>query len=423
MSEQRWADVIYSEAVGEKLSPEDEAFKQSELGADPTRRAEVDALGELSNALAGASSGPDDAAFARQSVKRANDRRRATQIAWKGAGLLAAAASIALAVRLRTTSTASQVATNAQSTTATQSGCMQVSSTAAACFDSGTKLDGATRPGQLYMSRGHVVAALKPLPPGTEFSITTPHGTATVVGTQFAVDVSPDGTRTEVRVIKGKVRVKNLRNGTEALVEKGHYAILGAELETGGLGEPTPDRDRSLLMLARQGAGVADEVDEAADDTARSAREEGPAVDAPPNHHGEKPVGTPVAQPASAADLLEEARRLRAGAQYESSAEAYRRLVQRYPESAEARAATVSLGQLELSQLGHPDAALHWFDRYLVSGGQLRQEAAYGKIQALQRLGKSAQERREITRFLQDFPKSAQASALRARLDTLGSEH
>jgi tetratricopeptide (TPR) repeat protein len=155
------------------------------------------------------------------------------------------------------------------------------------------------------------------------------------------------------------------------------------------------------------------------DDSAKSLKEEGPGpAEAPKTRH---PAG-PLAQPATAADLLDEARHLRASGQYEPSAEVYRRLVQRYPESPEARAATVSLGQLELSQLGHPEAALHWFEKYLTSAGQLRQEAAYGKIQALQRLGRSAQERREIARFLQDFPKSAQASTLRSRLDALGPD-
>jgi hypothetical protein len=417
MSDQRWADVIYAEAVGEKLSPEDEAFKQTELSSDPVRRAEQTALDELRKGLAGTAS-ESNVALAKKIIQRSNDRRRIKQIAWTGVTTLAAAACVALFVRTRHARTASEVASSAN--LGAQGGCLQVGATAAACFETGTQLDGATTPGRLYMSRGHVVAALQPLPPGTEFSITTPHGKATVVGTQFAVDVAPDGSRTEVRVIKGKVRVNNTRNGAEAFVERGHYAILGDDLQTGALTEPTPDRDEALLALAKQGAGVGSE---SAEDIAPAARDEGPNAETPKGHHLDRMApGAALAQTASAADLLEEARRLRAGGQYESSADMYRRLVQRYPESAEARVATVSLGQLELSQLGHPDAALHWFEKYLAGGGQLRQEAAYGKIQALQRLGRSTQERREIARFLQDFPKSTQASALRARLDALGPE-
>jgi ferric-dicitrate binding protein FerR (iron transport regulator) len=420
MNEERWADIVYSEAVGEKVSPDDEAFKQAELAADPACVAEESALAALRAGLAGAAPRSEDATFARQSVKRANDRhRRARQMVWTGAGVLAAAASIAIAVRMRPANAPSGVASNAPAAIDSHGGCVHASSTAAACFDIGSKLDAPTGSGDLHLVRGHIVAALKPLPAGSEFSITTPHGKATVVGTQFAVDVSPDGTRTEVRVIKGKVRVDNASTGAQAFVEKGHFAILGEHLETGSLTEPTPDRDRALLALAKHEAGITDDADESVDDAAKSP--EGPSSEAPKARHLEK-GGSPPATPATAGELLEEARRLRAGGQYEPSAEVYRRLMQRHPESPEARAAIVSLGQLELSQLGHPEAALHWFEKYLTSTGQLRQEAAYGKIQALQRLGRSAQERREIARFLQEFPKSAQSSALRSRLDSLGPE-
>jgi len=419
MSDQRWADIVYAEAIGEKLSPEDEAFKEAELRADPARAAEQRALAALRAGLAGERPRPEDAAFARQSVKRANDRhRRARQMVWTGAGVLAAAASVVIAVRMRP-ATPSSVAGNAPTAIDSQGACVHASSTAAVCFDNGSKLDAPTAPGQFHLVRGHVVAALQPLPPGTEFSISTPHGKATVVGTQFAVDISPDGTRTEVRVIKGKVRVDNATNGAQAFVEKGQFAILGDHLETGSLAEPTPARDGTLLALAKHEAGIADGADESVDESAKALKDEGAsAADAPKGRH----PGASLAPTATAADLLEEARRLRAGGQYEPSAEAYRRLVQRFPSSPEAHAAIVSLGQLELSQLGHPEAALHWFEKYLASSGQLRQEAAYGKIQALQRLGRSSQERAEITRFLQEFPKSAQASTLRSRLDALGSD-
>lgn len=420
MSDQRWADIIYSEAIGEKLSAEDEAFKRAELQADPTRLAEESALAALRGALTDVAPQSEDAAFARQSVKRANHRqRRVRQMAWTGAGLLAAAASVVIVFRMRGANVPAPMAAT-PSTLDGRGACIRASASASACFDDGSQLDAGADPGQLHLVRGHIVAALKPLPPGSEFSITTPHGKATVVGTQFAVDIAPDGKRTEVRVIRGKVKVDNASDGVEAFIEKGHFAVLGDHLQTGLIEEPTTERDRALLALAKKEAGITDDVNESAllDDAAKSAPGEGPGTEAPKAHPSERSVSAP----ASAADLLEEARRLRAGGQYEPSAEAYRRLVQRYPESAEARAAIVSLGQLELSQLGHPEAALHWFEKYLTSAGQLRQEAAYGKIQALQRLGRSAQERREIAHFLQEFPKSAQASTLRSRLDALGSD-
>ena len=306
MSDQRWADIVYSEAIGEKLSPEDEAFKEAELRADPSRAAEQRALAALRAGLAGASPRAEDAALARQSVKRANDRhRRARQMVWTGAGVLAAAASVVIAVRMRPASTPSIVAASSPTAIDSRGACVHASTTAAVCFDNGSKLDGPTAPGQFRLARGHVVAALQPLPPGTEFSITTPHGKATVVGTQFAVDVLPDGTRTEVRVIKGKVRVDNATNGAQAFVEKGQFAILGDHLETGALTEPTPARDSALLALAKHEAGIADGADESVDESAKTPRDEGAsAAEAPKGRH----PGALPAQAATAADFYSKKR-------------------------------------------------------------------------------------------------------------------
>ena len=236
MSDQRWADIVYAEAIGEKLSPEDEAFKEAELRADPSRAAEQRALATLRAGLAGASPPSGRCRFGapkREARQRPTSPRAA--MVWSGAGVLAAAASVVIAVRMRPASTPSIVAASSPTAIDSHGACVHASTTAAVCFDNGSKLDGPTAPGQFRLARGHVVAALQPLPAGTEFSITTPHGKATVVGTQFAVDVSPDGTRTEVRVIKGKVRVDNAINGAQAFVEKGQFAILGDHLETGAL--------------------------------------------------------------------------------------------------------------------------------------------------------------------------------------------
>jgi TolA-binding protein len=98
---------------------------------------------------------------------------------------------------------------------------------------------------------------------------------------------------------------------------------------------------------------------------------------------------------------------------------AYRKLEQTFPDSAEARAALVSLGQLQLGQLGQPEAALRSFRAYLAAPGQLQQEAEHGSILALQKLGRKAEERRAIEAFVARYPKSVQAVALKERLEQL----
>jgi tetratricopeptide (TPR) repeat protein len=115
----------------------------------------------------------------------------------------------------------------------------------------------------------------------------------------------------------------------------------------------------------------------------------------------------------SAAELLSRARSLRSSGRYSEAAGAYQRLLGSYPKSAEARAALVSLGELQLSQLGNPAAALRSFDAYLAGGGSLKQEARYGRIRALRQLGRRTEARQASDDFVRDYPGSAQAKSLR----------
>jgi hypothetical protein len=78
----------------------------------------------------------------------------------------------------------------------------------------------------------------------------------------------------------------------------------------------------------------------------------------------------------------------------------------------------VSLGELELSELGQPAQALRSFESYLHGGGPLTREARFGKIRALQSLGRSSEEQAEISAFLTDYPRSVQAASLRRRVQS-----
>jgi tetratricopeptide (TPR) repeat protein len=115
----------------------------------------------------------------------------------------------------------------------------------------------------------------------------------------------------------------------------------------------------------------------------------------------------------SPAELLAEARTLRQNGRFHEAATSYTRLLREYPTSSEARAATVSLGELQLSQLGDAKSALRSFDAYLRKPGALSQEASYGRIRALQRLGRTEDVVRAIEAYLTAYPKSPQAATLR----------
>lgn len=120
-----------------------------------------------------------------------------------------------------------------------------------------------------------------------------------------------------------------------------------------------------------------------------------------------------------AADMLDEARGLRAAGEHAKAAKAYEALIAAHPDVPSATAALVALGQLYLGRLGDPTAALRSFDRYLqrAEAGALAEEAAVGRIEALRRLGRLAEERAAITLFLDRHPTSSYADGLRRRLN------
>jgi hypothetical protein len=268
--------------------------------------------------------------------------------------------------------------------------CLRSGSQVRLCSQRGAKLrlpaQGA--PWNIELESGGVKAELHDLP---GFSMRTLHGSAAVVGTIFSMELDASRTFTTVIVERGRVQVKNQRAGEQALVWAYQQARLGEALEVSGRGLEPPEPVPVAPLIA--------EVPDASP---------APGVAPPASAKGK-----------TAADLLEEAREQRGARHYAQAAQLYRRLVQQHPESAEARAALVSLGQLELGQLGQPEAALRSFQSYLARPGQLRQEAEHGVISALQRLGRKTDERRAIEAFLARYPKSTQAGPLSERLKQL----
>jgi tetratricopeptide (TPR) repeat protein len=100
----------------------------------------------------------------------------------------------------------------------------------------------------------------------------------------------------------------------------------------------------------------------------------------------------------------------------------YKRLVERFPRSREAKAALVSMGRIAL-QHGQAKQALQHFDAYLAaSAGPLVEEARYGRIRALRKLGRSTQELRSIEAFLADHGNSIYAPRLKKRAEELRAE-
>ncbi|MFZ5895370.1 MAG: PEGA domain-containing protein [Myxococcota bacterium] len=323
----------------------------------------------------------------------------------------------------------------------------------------------------LKLLRGRVLARLEPQPAGRTFAVEAVRVSVLAKGTLFAVEL--DAQDTLVRLYEGSVQLRAV-DGRELTLRAPAAARVGAQIEARLLPDRAPPQDQELIALSRIGAKSADSrlavtslpagaqvsldgtvlgpapisalvpngavrlgvelggyapVTERitlspASSTTRdyelSALEGAAANEVnsrlPTPRAGTEAAGESVAR-ATPAELLTRARSARAAGRYADAARQYRQLLQVFPQSDEARVSLVSLGELSLSELGDARAALQSFDAYLKHGGGLTQEARYGRIRALGRLGRRGEERSAIESFLNDYPKSVQAASLRAKLE------
>lgn len=129
-----------------------------------------------------------------------------------------------------------------------------------------------------------------------------------------------------------------------------------------------------------------------------------------------------AALPRTADALLSHAQEQLRDGKTRAAMRTYKRLVERFPRSREAKAALVSMGRIAL-QHGQAKQALRHFDAYLAaSAGPLVEEARYGRIRALRKLGRSTQELRSIEAFLGDHDHSIYAPRLKKRAEELRAE-
>jgi hypothetical protein len=276
-------------------------------------------------------------------------------------------------------------------TTGAGRACVVVEPKVRACLDHDSEiriadLTLATR--NLELRRGRVVAELEPQPEHATFSVSTPVGSVTAIGTAFVVDARQGMV---ARVLHGVVAVRTERPETRL---EAHDRI---DLVTGDKAHSTPHEE---------------EDDQALLDGTVAAPPPTPAIDIAPTASA-----STTTQPAPPpAELLRTARGLRGEHKLTEAAQTYRRLETTYPDSAEAHASYVSLGELQLKELADPAAALRSFDAYLRAPGPSTREAKYGRIRALHALGRTDEEKRAIESFVVDYPSSEEASELRERL-------
>jgi hypothetical protein len=297
-------------------------------------------------------------------------------------------------------------------------------------------------------------------PPGVRFSVQTPRGKVTALGTVFTVALLPSS-EVAVRVHRGVVELEPTRGGRHELRAPA-AAILGDDVRRVPTQGAEWDGDRELVEIAQlwsdrsaapleltttpPGAHVSLDGFSLGDSPLSALVARGPH-ELTVEHAGFEPhrerfvvqtserialtpelrpnVAAPIAAlptssnavtaPPSAAVLLTRAGALRKAGRYAEAASTYQLLRNTWPRSAESSAALLSLAELELTRLGKAQAALRSFDTYLAAGGPLAQEALYGRIRALRQLGREAEASRATTDFLRDYPGSLQAQTLRSQ--------
>lgn len=312
---------------------------------------------------------------------------------------------------------------------------------------------------ELTVKKGKILAMVDPKREGPPFSVASSAGKIMVTGTVFSVDVSGDGTR--VGVIRGTVKLnekgmppRSMTVGESALMGTEGVSSLSTDEQEAAVGAMkvldmlSPDA-HTLIKLDSLPEGAAVKLDSAllgttpifarvrpghrvaelAMEGRTSVREflelgRGTEISRVFDLE-ETPVETAAAmiaprerQDIDPSDLLAKAQRLRAARDWKGAAQAYQAIVKQYPDTVEGRMSLISLGAIRLDHLGDAAGGLRSYEAYLkvASRGTLAQEAAYGRIRALRKMGRADQERSALEGFLRDFPDALLADAARARL-------
>ena len=280
--------------------------------------------------------------------------------------------------------------------------------------------DADTRDYVVELYSGRYLVSVDPNRQTPPVQFITQEGTIAVKGTVFGVEVSSTATR--VDLLRGRLEITAIDGRTRSL----HAGQMMANLDAPPHPIPLPHKER-LWQEIRDANFLADDpgIPPADSSTIASNDELDKSV------RGSTGAAEEVKRPCtprrksearlpSATDLLKTARRQRLAREWSAVRITYQTLIDTYPTSESAKVALVALAEMELSRFANSKKALILFRRYLESGHrQLRQEAMWGKAEALGKLGKKADEQIALEQYTASFPSAPKRAAAKARLDFL----
>lgn len=298
---------------------------------------------------------------------------------------------------------------------------------------------------------GRVVAEVRAPLKGYRFIVVTKTGEVEAKGTVFSVEVTPDG-KENAQVLRGVVEVRTNDTFQDRPIppftlREGERAELGLPNRTQAA-EESLKRDACLV----QGCDDREKIDRLRlhhDSEAPAVAMVGSRTDADvksPSHQGEA-SGSETARATArlsprrlegshgvtgnghqkreqSVDRVEKlvsmALGQRKAGDYSQAADTYKKIISDYTTSTAARNALVSLGQLELVELGRPEDALLHYGAYIERApkGFLVEEARLGQVRAYNRLGRYKKVVRAATLYLKNHSDGyAGAEVLRFRGD------
>jgi tetratricopeptide (TPR) repeat protein len=131
-------------------------------------------------------------------------------------------------------------------------------------------------------------------------------------------------------------------------------------------------------------------------------------------------VAAPVGVAPDASTIFRRANAAREMGDHQHAGELYRRLLEDFGISPEARASLPMFGRMLLDDGNASGALLRFDDALRLGGGALREDVMLGRSLALQRLGRPDDEARAWSSLLDAYPSSVHAERARRRLLELG---